>query len=347
MQDKAAVMAKRSKDDPSVTGYTLSQAMELYNLVKSQFQNRPCLLQSSILSCMMTCVKTDYFHYTDQVSIVARSVLCYEGHRYHCRQYNGTFLSPAVLQMQNKVMTCSSHWNIQTFKSADLQHDCLYMTCSPSLLILTSGSSTQERFELLVEPKEDTKVLVCWNADTIVLTFRGTASLTNVVADLQVVMRIAKTYFGRSDNYRLSNPATDSFMSSCFCVCAPHLTRRCISLCAKSLSSNANALPTLSIAPLSPCGGKHYIEHPPKLQNVWYKMQYLRMQDSLASHQLNERLTSAVKWVYQCPIKKSVCSRLRCVSVRCGLQCIHQNEGHTSTDQRCILVSWKLGQPMI
>ena len=44
----------------------------------------------------------------------------------------------------------------------------------------------QERFELLVEPAEDTKVLVCWNRDSVILTFRGTASMTNVLADLQV-----------------------------------------------------------------------------------------------------------------------------------------------------------------
>ena len=44
----------------------------------------------------------------------------------------------------------------------------------------------QERFELLVEPAEDTKVLVAWNTDTIVLAFRGTASMTNVLSDLQV-----------------------------------------------------------------------------------------------------------------------------------------------------------------
>ena len=39
---------------------------------------------------------------------------------------------------------------------------------------------------MLVEPAEDTKVLLCWNSDTIHLSFRGTASMTNVLADLQV-----------------------------------------------------------------------------------------------------------------------------------------------------------------
>ncbi len=44
----------------------------------------------------------------------------------------------------------------------------------------------QEKFEMLVEPAEDTKVLLCWNSDTVHLSFRGTASMTNVLADLQV-----------------------------------------------------------------------------------------------------------------------------------------------------------------
>lgn len=41
---------------------------------------------------------------------------------------------------------------------------------------------------MLVEPAEDTKVLLCWNSDTILLSFRGTASMTNVLADLQVTL---------------------------------------------------------------------------------------------------------------------------------------------------------------
>lgn len=41
-------------------------------------------------------------------------------------------------------------------------------------------------FELLWERASDTKALLAWGADTLVLAFRGTASMTNWMADLQV-----------------------------------------------------------------------------------------------------------------------------------------------------------------
>jgi len=40
-------------------------------------------------------------------------------------------------------------------------------------------------FELLWEQERDTKALLAWSDDTIVLAFRGTASLRNVIADIQ------------------------------------------------------------------------------------------------------------------------------------------------------------------
>ena len=40
-------------------------------------------------------------------------------------------------------------------------------------------------FELLWERERDTKALLAWNDDTVVLAFRGTASLRNVLSDLQ------------------------------------------------------------------------------------------------------------------------------------------------------------------
>ncbi len=40
-------------------------------------------------------------------------------------------------------------------------------------------------FELLWERERDTKALMAWNDDTVVLAFRGTASLRNVLADVQ------------------------------------------------------------------------------------------------------------------------------------------------------------------
>ena len=43
-----------------------------------------------------------------------------------------------------------------------------------------------EHYELLWEPAEDTKCLMAWNRTVVVLAFRGTSSLSNVLADLQV-----------------------------------------------------------------------------------------------------------------------------------------------------------------
>jgi hypothetical protein len=40
-------------------------------------------------------------------------------------------------------------------------------------------------FELLWERESDTKAMIAWNDGTVVLAFRGTASLRNVLADLQ------------------------------------------------------------------------------------------------------------------------------------------------------------------
>ena len=42
------------------------------------------------------------------------------------------------------------------------------------------------KFELLWERALDSKALIAWNDDTVVLAFRGTASLANLWADLQV-----------------------------------------------------------------------------------------------------------------------------------------------------------------
>ena len=43
-----------------------------------------------------------------------------------------------------------------------------------------------ENFELMWERKLDTKALMAWNEDTVVLSFRGTASFRNVLADIKV-----------------------------------------------------------------------------------------------------------------------------------------------------------------
>lgn len=40
--------------------------------------------------------------------------------------------------------------------------------------------------ELISELKRDTRCLMGWNKNTVVLAFRGTASVTNALSDLQV-----------------------------------------------------------------------------------------------------------------------------------------------------------------
>ena len=43
-----------------------------------------------------------------------------------------------------------------------------------------------EESELFWEKKHDTKLLLAWNRNTFVVAFRGTASLANALADVQV-----------------------------------------------------------------------------------------------------------------------------------------------------------------
>ena len=43
-----------------------------------------------------------------------------------------------------------------------------------------------EHFKIIREPADDTKVLVGWNDDTVVLAFRGTNSFVNAKTDAQV-----------------------------------------------------------------------------------------------------------------------------------------------------------------
>lgn len=42
----------------------------------------------------------------------------------------------------------------------------------------------------MIEPAADTKLLICWNKDTVVLSFRGTASMANAWADVQVWLSV-------------------------------------------------------------------------------------------------------------------------------------------------------------
>ena len=42
--------------------------------------------------------------------------------------------------------------------------------------------------ELFWEKARDTKLLMAWNNDRIVIAFRGTASMSNVLSDVQVTL---------------------------------------------------------------------------------------------------------------------------------------------------------------
>lgn len=42
-----------------------------------------------------------------------------------------------------------------------------------------------ENFEMLWDKTHDTKAILGWSSDTVVIAFRGTASISNVLADLQ------------------------------------------------------------------------------------------------------------------------------------------------------------------
>lgn len=46
-----------------------------------------------------------------------------------------------------------------------------------------------EEFELFWEKSLDTKMILAWNKERMVLAFRGTASLANVAADLQASLQ--------------------------------------------------------------------------------------------------------------------------------------------------------------
>ena len=63
--------------------------------------------------------------------------------------------------------------------------------------------------KLFWELQSDTRCLMGWNSSTIVLAFRGTASVTNALSDLQVLSLIPSLMF--------------CLPSSCWCVCSTAL----------------------------------------------------------------------------------------------------------------------------
>lgn len=47
-------------------------------------------------------------------------------------------------------------------------------------------------FELFWEKSLDTKLILAWSKTTVVLAFRGTASVANLVADIQVSLSLSQ-----------------------------------------------------------------------------------------------------------------------------------------------------------
>ena len=68
-------------------------------------------------------------------------------------------------------------------------HLVLWESLPPSLLLQVAlGLYQLEHMEMFWERGHDTHALLAWGPSNIVLTFRGTASLKNVLADLQVLL---------------------------------------------------------------------------------------------------------------------------------------------------------------
>ena len=82
--------------------------------------------------------------------------------------------------------TPSSGWPELT----DVRHPVLKLQVKDSQLSLEEGcalfSPPLTATELIWEKVSDTKLLMAWNSHTMVLAFRGTASMSNVFADIQV-----------------------------------------------------------------------------------------------------------------------------------------------------------------
>lgn len=91
-----------------------------------------------------------------------------------------------------------TNWRLQAdseyvMDKALLMHDsafCVVFAQENSPYVLDSALQLYDLDHslLLWEKQLDTKVVLGWNADTIVIAFRGTKSLTNLWSDVQVLM---------------------------------------------------------------------------------------------------------------------------------------------------------------
>ena len=74
------------------------------------------------------------------------------------------------------------------FALVGVQPGVLTLQALESKVLLDTAMSLYnlEHSELYWEKAQDTKLLIAWNHDTIVIAFRGTSSMANALADLQV-----------------------------------------------------------------------------------------------------------------------------------------------------------------
>ena len=97
-----------------------------------------------------------------------------------------------------------------------------------------------DNFELLWERKEDTKVLLAWNAERIVLSFRGTASWANVravrdlgalqsraVAESATEPSVDPAFSARTGSVQSSKPSSGGHFCLAGASRPQHLVGRC------------------------------------------------------------------------------------------------------------------------
>lgn len=84
------------------------------------------------------------------------------------------------------LLTCPSATDVSI---TPLLHESVHNAASGGMCsrLSTTSFSLHWRCLQLWERNLDTKALMAWNDDTVVLSFRGTASFRNVLADLKVM----------------------------------------------------------------------------------------------------------------------------------------------------------------
>ena len=100
---------------------------------------------------------------------------------------NASGLPDAESEIAKEPMFCvetmmkSLYWSLLIYDFQEVDDSKLSLEEGCSLF-----SPPLEHYELFWEKSLDTKMILAWSRQMIVMSFRGTASLANVVADLQV-----------------------------------------------------------------------------------------------------------------------------------------------------------------